>query len=212
MFAEGTFGDFYEEYSRSGKGAAHLIKDFSWPYGLTSHVTPMTPGSILEGGELGYSLATAFGAVMDNPDLIAVCVVGDGEAETGPLAAAWQSNKFLNPAESGAVLPILHDNGYKISGPTIFGAMKDSEILNYFKGLGYEPFIVEGANLHLKMLDAMDRAYKMILKIWKDARERGKILAPKWPVIILRSPKGWHGREADGKKLKEISFAWNSAD
>lgn len=203
IFAEGTFGDFYEEYKRDGKGAAHLIKDFSWPSGLTSHVTPMTPGSILEGGELGYSLSTAFGAVMDNPDLIAVCVVGDGEAETGPLAAAWQSNKFLNPAESGAVLPILHDNGYKISGPTIFGAMRDSEILAYFKGLGYEPFIVSGANLHLKMLDAMDRSYKMILKIWKDAREKGKVLAPKWPVIILRSPKGWHGIvEADGKRIE----------
>lgn len=204
LFAEGTMGDFYDYYSRDAKGMGAIIKNFSWPGGLPSHVTPTTPGSILEGGELGYSLATAYGAVLDNPDLIAVCVVGDGEAETGPLAAAWQSNKFLNPAESGAVLPILHDNGYKISGPTIFGAMKDSEILDYFSGLGYEPRIVEGAALHSKMADAMDWAYKTIIRIQKKARNSGKsVLRPRWPVIIFRSAKGLSGiKEMDGKKIE----------
>ncbi|MBI2638061.1 phosphoketolase family protein [Candidatus Peregrinibacteria bacterium] len=204
IFAEGTFGDFYEEFPRNAKGTAHLIKNFSWPGGLPSHVTPITPGSILEGGELGYSLATAYGAAFDNPDLIVACVVGDGEAETGPLAAAWHSNKFLNPAESGAVLPILHDNGYKISGPTIFGAMRDSEIMNFFSGLGYEPRIVKGSKLHEKMMDAMEWAYQTIRRIQKRARASAKsLLAPRWPVIILRSPKGWHGiKAADGKKIE----------
>jgi xylulose-5-phosphate/fructose-6-phosphate phosphoketolase len=204
LFAEGSMGDFYDYYTRDAKGTGTFIKSFSWPGGLPSHVTPVTPGSILEGGELGYSLATAYGAVMDNPDLIALCVVGDGEAETGPLAAAWQSNKFLNPAESGAVLPVLHDNGYKISGPTIFGAMKDREILAYFTGLGYEPKIVEGANLHEKMIDTMEWAYQTIRRVQKKARSSKKpLLSPKWPVIILRSPKGWHGvSEADGKKIE----------
>ncbi len=204
LFAEGTMGDFYEMYRRDGKGTAALLKDFSWPGRLPSHLNPGTPGSILEGGELGYSLATAFGAVLDNPDLIALCVVGDGEAETGPLATAWQSNKFLNPAESGAVLPILHVNGYKISGPTIFGAMRDSEILNFFSGLGYEPRIIEGKNLHQKMMDAMEWAYQSIVRTQKRARTSSKpVLSPRWPVIILRSPKGWHGiKMADGKKLE----------
>ncbi|MBI5413057.1 phosphoketolase family protein [Candidatus Peregrinibacteria bacterium] len=204
LFAEGTMGDFYDYYSRDAKGMGAIIKNFSWPGGLPSHVTPGTPGSILEGGELGYSLATAYGAVMDNPDLIVACVVGDGEAETGPLAAAWQSNKFLNPAESGAVLPILHDNGYKISGPTVFGAMKDSEIMNYFSGLGYEPRIVSGVNLHDKMTDAMDWAYKAIIRIQKKAGSSKKtVLCPRWPLIILRSVKGLSGiKEMDGKKIE----------
>lgn len=203
LFAEATLGEYYEQYARTGKGMGNLIRDFSWPGGLPSHANPGTPGSILEGGELGYSLATAYGAVFDNPDLIAICVVGDGEAETGPLAAAWHSNKFLNPQESGAVLPILHLNGYKISGPTIFGTMKDQELLDLFRGYGYEPCIVSGANLHDKMLDAMERAYDEILKIQKRARTGKKVVVPKWPMIILRSQKGWTGvKIVDGKKIE----------
>lgn len=193
VFAEGTLGEYYPRCVRNEEGTSNLIKDFSWPTRFPSHVTPVVPGSILEGGELGYSLATAYGAVFDNPDLIVACVVGDGEAETGPLAAAWHSNKFLNPKESGAVLPILHDNGYKISGPTIFGAMSDHEIKNYFDGLGYEVRIVEGANLHTKMRDALLASYKTIRAVQKKARSGKKILSPRWPVIVLRSEKGWTG-------------------
>lgn len=203
LFAEGTMSDFYEDYPRNAKGMGKFIKSFSWPGGFPSHLTPMTPGSILEGGELGYSLATAYGSVFDNPDLITVCVVGDGEAETGPLAAAWNSNKFLNPAESGAVLPILHDNGYKISGPTIYSTMTDTELMNLFKGFGYQPRIVEGAHLHEKMLEAMQWAYREIRKIQKKARSGAKILRPAWPMLVLRSPKGWTGiKELDGKKVE----------
>lgn len=203
LFAEGTIGEFYEQYPLDSKGTGAFIKNFSWPGGFPSHLNPGTPGSILEGGELGYSLSTAFGAVMDNPDLIAVCIVGDGEAETGPLSAAWHSNKFLNPAQSGAVLPILHDNGYKISGPTIYGAMKDHELINLFSGFGYEPRIVEGANLHSKMIDAMQWAVSSILRIQKKAGSGAKIVMPKWPMIILRSLKGWTGpKQMEGKKIE----------
>lgn len=203
LFAEGTLADFYEQYTVDSKGSGELIKKFSWPGGFPSHVNPSTPGSILEGGELGYSLSTAYGAVMDNPDLIAVCVVGDGEAESGPLAASWQSNKFLNPKESGAVLPILHVNGYKISGPTIYGTMSDKELTSLFEGFGYVPFIVEHSHLHEKMADTMDRAVASILRIWKNARQNDKVIKPKWPMIILRSTKGWTGvKEYGGKKIE----------
>lgn len=204
LFVEGSLAEFYGQYPVNGRGAAELIKQFSWPGGFPSHLNPGTPGSILEGGELGYSLATAYGAVLDNPDLIAVCVVGDGEAETGPLAAAWQSNKFLNPAESGAVLPILHDNGYKISGPTVFGAMGNDEIIKYFSGLGYEPRVVEGADIQKKMLDIFEWAIAKIKIVQKQARSSGKIvLKPKWPIIILRTLKGWTGvKELKGKKIE----------
>ncbi len=199
LFAEKTLSDFYPDYPRNKEGMGKLIHDFSWPHTLfPSHVTPGVPGSILEGGELGYSLATAFGAVMDNPNLISVAIVGDGEAETGPIAAAWHSNKFLNPRTSGAVLPIVHINGYKISNPTLFGRMDDAELTALFTGYGYEPLIVEGPRLEEKMILAMDKAYQRIRAIQKKARAGKKMslkamLKPKWPVILLRSPKGWKG-------------------
>jgi len=203
VFAEGAMGDFYEQYQRNLKGMSQIIKDFSWPGGLPSHVTPMTPGGILEGGELGYSLSTAYGAVMDNPNLIVTCVVGDGEAESGPLAAAWHSNKFLNAKESGAVLPIIHVNGYKISGPTIYGTMNDREMESLFTGFGYQVKIVEGANMHVKMMEAMEWAYGEIKKIQKKARSGGSVLSPHWPMIVLRSLKGWGGiKNLDGKKVE----------
>ena len=195
LFAEKTISDVYKDYPRNGEGMGKLIHDFSWPHTLfPSHVTPGVPGSILEGGELGYSLATAYGAVMDNPNLIAVAIVGDGEAETGPIAAAWHSNKFLNPRTSGAVLPIVHINGYKISNPTLFGRMDNAELKALFTGYGYEPFIVEEPRLEAKMLEASEKAYQMIRAIQKKARASKKpALKPKWPVILLRSPKGWKG-------------------
>lgn len=204
LFAEATLEHYYDEYARSGKGTSQLIKNFSWPGGLPSHLTPLTPGSILEGGELGYSLATAYGAALDNPELIVTCVVGDGEAESGPLAAAWHSNKFLNPAESGAVLPIVHVNGYKISGPTVYGAMSTKELTEMFSGFGYEPFVVEGGNLDQKMCSTMQRSYEIIRTIQKKARSGGKITKPRWPVIILRTLKGMSGpvQEAGGKKIE----------
>lgn len=173
LFLEGTLGEFYKSYPVDGKGMGNLIHDFSWPHTpFPSHVTPSVPGSILEGGELGYSLATAFGAVMDNPDLIAVAVVGDGEAETGPIATAWHSNKFLNPATSGAVLPIVHINGYKISNPTIYATMSDAELRNLFKGYGYEPLVVDGKDLDEKMFLTCEKAYQMIRDIQERARKK----------------------------------------
>lgn len=195
LFAEKTMGDVYKDYPRNGEGMGKLIHDFSWPHTkFPSHVTPGVPGSILEGGELGYSLATAYGAVMDNPNLIAVAIVGDGEAETGPIATAWHSNKFLNPRTSGAVLPIVHINGYKISNPTIFGRMDDAELRALFTGYGYEPFIVEEPKLEQNMMEAMEKAYQRIRSIQKKARSSKKpYLKPKWPVILLRSAKGWKG-------------------
>lgn len=207
LYAEGTLEDFYKDYKRNADGFGRIIRDFSWPHTkFPSHVTPGVPGSILEGGELGYSLATAFGAVMDNPELIAVTVVGDGEAETGPIAAAWHSNKFLNPKTSGAVLPIVHVNGYKISNPTLFGTMSSEELENLFKGYGYEPLIVEGKDLDKKMMAAMEKAYQKIRTIQKAARKKGKVLKPIWPVIILRSPKGWGGIHNFKNELIEGTF------
>lgn len=204
VYAEKTLHEFYKDYTLDGKGAGKLIKDFSWPHTpFPSHVTPTVPGSILEGGELGYSLSTAFGAVMDNPNLIAAAIVGDGEAESGPLAAAWHSNKFLNPKTSGAVLPIIHVNGFKISNPTIYGTMSNHELYHLFIGYGYEPLIVSGRNLEKKMFKAMELAYQKIRRVQKLARERDKVLKPKWPVIILRSPKGWRGiHQFQGKNIE----------
>jgi len=195
LFMEKSLYTFYKDYPLNKKGFGNLIHDFSWPHSpFPSHVTPSVPGSILEGGELGYSLATAYGAVMDNPDLIAVAVVGDGEAETGPIATAWHSNKFLNPKTSGAVLPIVHINGFKISNPTIFGRMDDDELTALFKGYGYMPIIVSGRMMDRKMLNGLERAYQQIRKVQKKARNSDKpMLKPKWPVILLRSPKGWKG-------------------
>ncbi|MBT4384678.1 phosphoketolase family protein [Candidatus Peregrinibacteria bacterium] len=194
LFADKSMHDVYPEYTLDGKGMGKIIKDFSWPHSkFPSHVTPTVPGSILEGGELGYSLATAYGAAMDNPNLIVAAVIGDGESETGPIATAWHSNKFFNPKTSGAVLPIVHINGYKISNPTIFGRMDDSELHSLFVGYGYEPHIVSGANLDKKMMHAMEKSYQRIRAVQKKARNGGSVLKPKWPVILLRSPKGWKG-------------------
>ncbi|MGL5830740.1 MAG: phosphoketolase [Candidatus Altimarinota bacterium] len=208
LFAEGTITDYYKDYPRNGKGMGQLIKDFSWPYKFPSHVTPDVPGSILEGGELGYSLATAYGAAMDNPDLLVTVVIGDGEAESGPLAASWNGNKFLNPCESGAVLPILHDNGYKISGPTIYSTMSDQELENLFDGFGYKPYFVEGDenDLHDLMAEKMELAYADILRIQSEARRKDnkKIMKVRWPMIICRTMKGWTGTEwLKGKKIED---------
>lgn len=207
LFLEGTLKEFYPEYTMDEKGMGKLLRDFSWPFTpFPSHVTPSVPGSILEGGELGYSLSTAFGAALDNPNLIVAAIVGDGEAESGPLAAAWHSNKFLNAKTSGAVLPILHVNGFKISNPTIYGTMDNDEIHSLFKGFGYNVKIVEGNNIEKKMIKAMEESYQEIRRIQRDAREKGKVMKPKWPMIVLRSPKGWHGiEEYEGKHI-EHSF------
>lgn len=210
LFAEGSLREYYPDLRLDEKGTSELIKMFSWPGGFPSHTNPGTPGAILEGGELGYSLSTAYGAVLDNPDLIAACVVGDGEAESGPLASSWHSNKFLNPAESGAVLPILHVNGYKITGPTIFGAMSDEELTQYFSGFGYKPLIIDVTDLkrhdyHQKMMRGLEEAYQIIRKIQTTARKKGAkpYLKPRWPVVILRSLKGWSGiKELHGHRVE----------
>ncbi len=209
LFAEKTLTKYYPDLTTDEEGTHKLIKMFSWPGGFPSHVNPATPGAILEGGELGYSLATSYGAVLDNPDLIVACVVGDGEAETGPLATAWHGNKFLNPKYSGAVLPILHVNGYKITGPTIFGTASDEELTDLFKGYGYEPLIVDimdahEKNPHPKMIKTLEYAYQKIREIQKKARSsKEPLLKPRWPMIILRSLKGWTGiKRADGHKVE----------
>jgi len=207
LFADETIKDFYKEFPRDGKGMGKLIHDFSWPHSrFPSHVTPSVPGSILEGGELGYSLSTAYGAALDNPDLIVTVVVGDGEAESGPLAAAWHANKFLNPKTSGAVLPIVHINGFKISNPTIYGTMSDDELKKLFAGYGYEPIIVEEPKVEVKMVEALEKAYTLIREIQRKARKENKILKPKWPMILLRTPKGWHGIHDFKKTPIEGSF------
>ncbi len=195
VFLEGTLGKYYKEASKNEDGIAYITKNFSWPYGFPSHSSPATPGVILEGGELGYSLGVAYGSVLDNPDLITTVLVGDGEAETGAAATAWHLSKFIDPAKNGAVLPILHLNGYKISGPTIFGRMTNENLENLFKGYGYEPIIVEGDSdkVYKKMVKALDKAYANIRKIQKEARknpERKLADYFHFPMIIL---KGWTG-------------------
>ncbi len=215
---EGSYSERYPHVPRDGIGMQRLFKQFSFPGGVPSHAAPETPGSINEGGELGYSLAHAFGVVFDNPNLIAACVVGDGEAETGPLATAWHSSKFLNPAHDGAVLPILHLNGYKIAGPTLFARMSDHDLESLFAGYGYKPLFVEGSEperMHEAMALAFDAAIAQIREIQQDARERGEKretgsgeIFPRLPLIILRSPKGWTGpEEVDGKKIEDY---WRS--
>src|SRR6202022_1599345 len=199
--------EVYPSVSRDVDGMRRLIRQFSFPGGIPSHVAPETPGSIHEGGELGYALAHAFGAAFDNPDLLVVCVVGDGEAETGPLAASWHSNKFLNPAHDGAVLPILHLNGYKIANPTVLGRMGDDEIRGLLPGYGHEPLFVEGSEpemMHRLMADTLQTALQSIQAIQKTARDgRNACYRPKEPVIVLRSPKGWTGpKEVDGLKVE----------
>ena len=208
VFLEGTLGKYYKEAKVDEAGIAYITKNFSWPYGFPSHSSPMTPGVILEGGELGYSLSTSYGAVLDNPDLIVTCLVGDGENETGASATAWHLSKFIDPAKNGAVLPILHLNGYKISGPTIFGRMQNSDLKNLFKGYGYEPIIVEGHNdkVYEKMVKALDEAYASIRKIQKEARENPNRKLDDYfhfPMIILKTPKGWTGpKYLPGPKLE----------
>lgn len=201
-YLEGTYSEYYPEISEDEEGMKRLFKQFSFPGGVPSHVAPETPGSIHEGGELGYVLAHAYGAVFDNPDLIAACVIGDGEAETGPLAASWHSNKFLNPARDGAVLPILHLNGYKIANPTLLARISDDELEQLFFGYGHRPIVVEGsdpATMHQKIAQALNIAIAEIRQIQEEARSFGAQQRPRWPLIILRTPKGWTGpKEVDG--------------
>ena len=205
-YLEGTYSELYPDVTLDEAGMRKLFRQFSFPGGIPSHAAPDVPGSIHEGGELGYALSHAFGAAFDNPELIVACVVGDGEAETGPLAAAWHSNKFLNPARDGAVLPILHLNGYKIANPSILARIPEDELRALFIGYGYEPLFVEGhdpAVMHERMATVLDEAMDKIHDIQTAARGTGQTARPKWPMIVLRSPKGWTGpKEVDGLKTE----------
>jgi xylulose-5-phosphate/fructose-6-phosphate phosphoketolase len=207
LFLEGTLSKYYKEATHTKEGLSYIIKNFSWPYGFPSHSSPSTPGVIVEGGELGYSLSTSYGAVLDNKDLIVACLVGDGEAETGPTATAWHLSKFIDPKENGAVLPILHLNGYKISAPTIFGRMSNKELTSLFYGYGYNPIIVEGndKNIHQKMIRALEQSYKEIRLIQEKSRVNKKALTAFWrfPMIVLKTPKGWGGpKERKNEKIE----------
>ncbi len=205
-YLEGTYSEIYPSISRDAAGLARLFKQFSFPGGIPSHVAPETPGSIHEGGELGYSLSHAFGAAFDNPSLLVCCVVGDGEAETGPLATSWHSNKFLNPRTDGAVLPILHLNGYKIAGPTVLARIPREELESLLVGYGWAPRIVEGDEpdaMHAEMASALDEVLDEIRRIQVDARERDVTARPRWPMIVLKTPKGWTGpKEVDGVAIE----------
>src|SRR6266576_811845 len=205
-YLEGTYSEVYPHVSRDEAGLRELFRQFSFPGGIPSHAAPETPGSIHEGGELGYALAHAFGAAFDNPDVLVACVVGDGEAETGPLATSWHSNKFLNPARDGAVLPILHLNGYKIANPTILGRLSDEELTQLFNGYGYKPYFVEGhepERMHQIMAATLDAVIEEIRAIQDDVRGRESTSLPVWPMIILRTPKGWTGpKVVDGKPVE----------
>ena len=205
-YLEGTYSEIYKEITEDEEGLKKLFKQFSFPGGIASHAAPETPGSINEGGELGYSLSHAFGAVFDNPTLIAACVIGDGEAETGPLATSWHSNKFLNPKTDGAVLPILHLNGYKISNPTVLSRISDEELASLLHGYGWKPYLVEASttmDLHKKMATTLDIIIKEIKKIQYNARYNNKIERVFWPMIVLRTPKGWTGpKVVEGKKIE----------
>ena len=210
-YLEGTYSETYPDISRDEEGLQKLFKQFSFPGGIPSHAAPETPGSIHEGGELGYALSHAYGAAFDNPDLIVAAVVGDGEAETGPLATSWHSNKFLDPVRDGAVLPILHLNGYKIANPTVLSRIPHDELENLFRGYGYNPHFVEGhepAVMHQQMAPTLDKCLAEIKAIQADARKNGFKTRPKWPMIVLRSPKGWTcPAEIDGKKCEDY---WRS--
>jgi xylulose-5-phosphate/fructose-6-phosphate phosphoketolase len=205
-YLEGTYSEIYPNIGQDEAGLQKLFKQFSFPGGIPSHVSPECPGSIHEGGELGYSLSHSFGAVFDNPDLVVACVVGDGEAETGPLATSWQSNKFLNPITDGAVLPILHLNGYKIANPTVFARIEPEELDQFFKGCGWTPYYVEGddpALMHEAMAATLDTAMAQIREIQHEARANGNTMRPRWPMIVLKSPKGWTGPEwVDGLQIE----------
>ena len=205
-YLEGTYSELFPNIGRDEEGIRRLFKQFSFPGGIPSHCAPETPGSIHEGGELGYSLSHAYGAAFDNPDLLVLCTVGDGEAETGPLAASWHGNKFLDPARDGAVLPILHLNGYKIANPTILGRMSDEELEHLFIGYGYKPYFVEGEDpfpTHQRMAATLDAIIADIKAIQQDARTQGNVTRPRWPMIVLRTLKGWTGpKTVDGKKTE----------
>jgi xylulose-5-phosphate/fructose-6-phosphate phosphoketolase len=206
VYLEGTWSEVYPNITQDEAGMKKLFKQFSFPGGISSHVAPTTPGSIHEGGELGYSLSHAFGAAFDNPDLIVACIIGDGESETGPLATAWQSNKFLNPISDGAVLPILHLNGFKISNPTVLARIEHEELEKFFQGCGWTPYFVEGddpAEMHQLMAATLDRVITDIKNIHINARDKKDNTRPRWPMIVLRSPKGWTGPKiVDGLQIE----------
>ena len=207
-YLEGTYSEIYPDKSEDAEGLQKFFKQFSFPGQIGSHVTPETPGSIHEGGELGYSLSHAYGMAFDNPELIVACVIGDGEAETGPLATAWHSNKFLNPVRDGAVLPILNLNGYKIANPTILSRISHDELQSLMVGYGYRPIFVEGGDpavMHRKMAAALDEAVGEIRANQKAARDSRQAFRPRWPMIVLRSPKGWTGpKTIDGHRDRGI--------
>src|SRR5437899_2495581 len=210
-YLEGTYSEVYPNIGQDEAGLKRLFTQFSFPGGIPSHVAPETPGSIHEGGELGYALSHAYGAAFDNPDLIVACVVGDGEAETGPLATGWHGNKFLNPVRDGCVLPILHLNGYKIGNPCFLARIPKDELKKFFEGMGYKPYFVEGRDaeaVHQQLARVLDLALAEIKEIWADARTNGAAKRPAWPMIVFRTPKGWTcPPEIDGKKCEDY---WRS--
>ena len=210
-YLEGTYSEVYTGIAEDTEGMRKLFRQFSFPGGVPSHVASETPGSIHEGGELGYALVHAYGAAFDNPDLVVACVIGDGEAETGPLAASWHSNKFLNPVTDGAVLPILHLNGYKIANPTVLARIPQEELESLLYGYGYRPITVAGddpANVHQQLATAFDEAFDQIAAIQRAARLDGETGRPLWPMIVLRTPKGWTGpKEVDGNR---VEGSWRS--
>jgi xylulose-5-phosphate/fructose-6-phosphate phosphoketolase len=211
LFLEGTLSKYFKEITHDNAGIAHMAKMFSWPYGYPSHSNPEAPGVILEGGELGYSLSTSYGAILDNPNLIVACLVGDGEAETGPTATAWHLNKLIDPSKNGAVLPILHLNGYKISGPTFFGRMSDEELRALFIGYGYDPIFVDAyaeEDIHARMMSVLDEAVEAIRFTQHCAREGTLQENPRFPMIVLRTPKGWHSIGYIGdKRIEDNCYA-----
>src|SRR5436190_21432634 len=211
-YLEGTYSEVYPNVGQDEAGLKRLFTQFSFPGGIPSHVAPETPGSMHEGGELGYALSHAYGAVFDNPDLIVACIVGDGEAETGPLATGWHGNKFLNPVRDGCVLPILHLNGYKIANPCFLARIPEDELRKLFEGMGYKPYFVEGREpqaVHQQLADVMDACVAEIKQIWAEARAKGAdVKRPAWPMIVFRTPKGWTcPAEIDGKKCEDY---WRS--
>ena len=205
-YLEGTYSEVYPHIGQDAEGLRKLFRQFSFPGGIPSHVSPETPGSIHEGGELGYSLVHAYGAAFDNPDLVVACVIGDGEAETGPLAASWHSNKFLDPVGDGAVLPILHLNGYKIANPTVLARIGDDELTSLMQGYGHRPIFVVGddpPDVHQQLAAALDEAFDEIAQIQRRAAEGGDRSRPVWPMIVLRTPKGWTGpKMVDGVPIE----------
>ncbi|MCO7127146.1 phosphoketolase family protein [Sporolactobacillus shoreicorticis] len=208
-YLDGSYSEIYPTISQDKAGIQRLFKQFSWPGGVASHAAPETPGSIHEGGELGYSVSHAIGAILDNPDQIAAAVIGDGEAETGPLATSWHANHFINPIHDGAILPILYINGYKLSNPTIFSRTSDQDLAKYFEGMGWEAYFVEGSDpqlVHPAMAQALDQIVERIKDIQKNARENNDTTLPKWPLLIFRSPKGWTGPKSWEGKPVEDSF------